>query len=164
MVHSSVGSGGEEDRLLSSAGKGWIAHNGSESSYSSSWGSSSICRWNEPVEEVGMPPRCTPGGVPQTCLSRRRPQHRPRTCWRLYISQLAWEHLGIPPRGAGPPCWGCHPSGLDLDECLEDEDDAGWGDPSNTSTSFPLTNKDCIYLWLSVLCLWMNSLNGTLSL
>lgn len=134
----------------SSAGKGWIAHSGSESSHSSSWGSSSIWRCNEPVEEVGMPPRCAPGEVPQTCLSRRRPQRRPRTRWRLYISprdspQRSWWR-----EVSGPPCWGCYPSDLDLDECLEDEDDAGWGDPSNTSTSFPLTNKGCIYIWLSV--------------
>ncbi|KAI3365057.1 hypothetical protein L3Q82_010177 [Scortum barcoo] len=26
----------------------------------------------------------------------RRPQGRPTTRWRDYVSQLAWEHLGIP--------------------------------------------------------------------
>ncbi|KAI3364590.1 hypothetical protein L3Q82_011375 [Scortum barcoo] len=32
----------------------------------------------------------------QACPTGRRPQGRPRTCWRDYVSQLAWEHLGIP--------------------------------------------------------------------
>ena len=25
------------------------------------------------------------------------PWGRPRTCWRDYVAQLAWEHLGVPP-------------------------------------------------------------------
>ena len=26
----------------------------------------------------------------------KRPRRRPRTCWRDYVSQLAWERLGVP--------------------------------------------------------------------
>lgn len=32
----------------------------------------------------------------QTCPTGRRPQDRPRTCWRDYSFQLAWEHLSVP--------------------------------------------------------------------
>lgn len=35
------------------------------------------------------------GAVPGT-LTGQRPQGRPRTPWRAYITQQAWEFLGIP--------------------------------------------------------------------
>uniref|UniRef100_A0A673CRG3 Reverse transcriptase domain-containing protein n=1 Tax=Sphaeramia orbicularis TaxID=375764 RepID=A0A673CRG3_9TELE len=44
-----------------------------------------------------MPPGRHPGEVFQTCPAGRRPLGRPRTCWRDYISRLAWERLGVPP-------------------------------------------------------------------
>ncbi|KAI3361250.1 hypothetical protein L3Q82_012922, partial [Scortum barcoo] len=37
------------------------------------------------------------GEVFQACPTGRRPRGRPRTRWRDYVSQLAWERLGIPP-------------------------------------------------------------------
>ncbi|TWW55291.1 hypothetical protein D4764_09G0003400 [Takifugu flavidus] len=46
---------------------------------------------------VRMPPGCLPGEVFRACPSGRRPPGRPRTRWRDYVSQLAWERLGIPP-------------------------------------------------------------------
>ncbi|KAI3356217.1 hypothetical protein L3Q82_017465, partial [Scortum barcoo] len=33
----------------------------------------------------------------QACPTGRRPQGRPRTRWRDYVSWLAWERLGVPP-------------------------------------------------------------------
>ena len=44
-----------------------------------------------------MPPGRLPGEVFRACPARRRPQGRPRTRWRDYVSQLAWERLGVPP-------------------------------------------------------------------
>lgn len=29
-------------------------------------------------------------------LTRQRPQRRPRTRWRVYVSWLTWEYLGVP--------------------------------------------------------------------
>ena len=46
---------------------------------------------------VRMPPGRLPLEVFRACPSGRRPRGRPRTRWRDYISQLAWEGLGIPP-------------------------------------------------------------------
>ncbi|KAI2646443.1 Staphylococcal secretory antigen SsaA [Labeo rohita] len=43
-----------------------------------------------------MPPEHVPGEVFWACPTGRRPRRRPRTCWRDYVSQLAWQHLGIP--------------------------------------------------------------------
>ncbi|KAK3558103.1 hypothetical protein QTP86_009892 [Hemibagrus guttatus] len=43
-----------------------------------------------------MPPGCLPGEVFQACPTGKRPRGRPRTLWRDYVSQLAWERLGIP--------------------------------------------------------------------
>ncbi|KAF7641622.1 hypothetical protein LDENG_00275920 [Lucifuga dentata] len=44
--------------------------------------------------------RMTPGRLPrevfQACPTGKRPWGRPRTRWRDYISQLAWERLGVP--------------------------------------------------------------------
>ncbi|KAI3371227.1 hypothetical protein L3Q82_023540 [Scortum barcoo] len=37
------------------------------------------------------------GEVFQACPTGRRPQGRPRTRWRNYVSRLAWERLGVPP-------------------------------------------------------------------
>ncbi len=45
---------------------------------------------------VRMPPVCLPKEVFQTCSAGKRPQSRPRSRWRDYISALAWEHLRIP--------------------------------------------------------------------
>lgn len=45
---------------------------------------------------MGMSPECLTGEAFQACLTRRRPQGRPRTYWRDYISQLALEGLGAP--------------------------------------------------------------------
>ena len=45
---------------------------------------------------VRMPPGGLPGDVFQVCPSGRRPRGRSRTCWRDYVSRLAWERLGIP--------------------------------------------------------------------
>ncbi|KAI3373259.1 hypothetical protein L3Q82_006385 [Scortum barcoo] len=44
-----------------------------------------------------MPPGRLPREVFQACPTERRPRGRPRTRWRDYVSQLAWEHLGVPP-------------------------------------------------------------------
>ncbi len=46
---------------------------------------------------IRMPPGHLPVGVFWACPTSRRPRGRPRTCWRDYISHLAWECLGIPP-------------------------------------------------------------------
>ncbi|KAI3353755.1 hypothetical protein L3Q82_004987 [Scortum barcoo] len=44
-----------------------------------------------------MPPGRLPREVFQACPTGRRPQGRPRTRWRDYVSRLAWERLGVPP-------------------------------------------------------------------
>ncbi|KAK3550782.1 hypothetical protein QTP70_004917 [Hemibagrus guttatus] len=44
-----------------------------------------------------MPPGRFPGGVFRACPTGKRPQGKPRTRWRDYVSRLAWEHLGVPP-------------------------------------------------------------------
>ncbi|KAL6485959.1 hypothetical protein MHYP_G00053510 [Metynnis hypsauchen] len=44
-----------------------------------------------------MPPGRLPREVSQASPSGRRPRGRPRTRWRDYIAQLAWERLGLPP-------------------------------------------------------------------
>ncbi|KAK3515257.1 hypothetical protein QTP70_013021, partial [Hemibagrus guttatus] len=44
-----------------------------------------------------MPPGRLPGEVFRACPTGKRPQGRPRTCWRDYVSQLAWERLWVPP-------------------------------------------------------------------
>ncbi|KAI3375427.1 hypothetical protein L3Q82_021913 [Scortum barcoo] len=44
-----------------------------------------------------MPPGRLPREVFQACPTGRRPQGRPRTRWRDYVSQLAWERLGVLP-------------------------------------------------------------------
>ncbi|KAI3369821.1 hypothetical protein L3Q82_024647 [Scortum barcoo] len=44
-----------------------------------------------------MPPGRLPREVFQACPTGRRPYGRPRTCWRDYVSRVAWEHLGVPP-------------------------------------------------------------------
>ncbi|TWW62282.1 hypothetical protein D4764_04G0009290 [Takifugu flavidus] len=46
---------------------------------------------------VRMPPGRLPGEVFRARPSGRRPSGRPRTCWRNYVSRLAWERLGMPP-------------------------------------------------------------------
>ncbi|KAK3543057.1 hypothetical protein QTP70_010553 [Hemibagrus guttatus] len=46
-----------------------------------------------------MPPGLLPGEVFRACPNGTRPQGRPRTRWRDYISWLAWERLGVPPEG-----------------------------------------------------------------
>ncbi|KAI3359086.1 hypothetical protein L3Q82_002581 [Scortum barcoo] len=43
-----------------------------------------------------MPPGRLPREVFQACPTRRRPGED-RTRWRDYVSQLAWERLGVPP-------------------------------------------------------------------
>ncbi|KAK0151566.1 putative uncharacterized transposon-derived protein F52C9.6 [Merluccius polli] len=45
---------------------------------------------------VRMPPGRLPGEVFRARPTGRRPQGRPRTRWRDYVSRLAWERLGIP--------------------------------------------------------------------
>lgn len=40
-----------------------------------------------------MPPGHLLGGVLQTCPTVRKPHGRPMTCWRDYISQLAWVDI-----------------------------------------------------------------------
>ncbi len=52
-------------------------------------------RWFDHL--VRVPPRRLPGEVFRPFPSRR-PRGRPRTCWRDYISQLAWECFRIPPK------------------------------------------------------------------
>ncbi|KAK3565106.1 hypothetical protein QTP86_033155, partial [Hemibagrus guttatus] len=44
-----------------------------------------------------MPPGHLPGEVFRACPTGKRPRGRPRTCWRDYVFQLAWERLGVPP-------------------------------------------------------------------
>uniref|UniRef100_A0A3B3ZRT3 Uncharacterized protein n=1 Tax=Periophthalmus magnuspinnatus TaxID=409849 RepID=A0A3B3ZRT3_9GOBI len=44
-----------------------------------------------------MPPGRLPREVFWACPTGRRSWGRPRTCWRDYVSQLAWERLGVPP-------------------------------------------------------------------
>ncbi|KAK3507851.1 hypothetical protein QTP70_001422 [Hemibagrus guttatus] len=44
-----------------------------------------------------MPPGRLPGEVFRACPTGKRPRGRPRTCWRDYVSRLAWEHLGVSP-------------------------------------------------------------------
>ncbi|KAK3528564.1 hypothetical protein QTP70_002809 [Hemibagrus guttatus] len=43
-----------------------------------------------------MPPGRLPGEVFRACPIGKRPRGRPRTCWRDYVSQLAWERLWVP--------------------------------------------------------------------
>ncbi|KAI3364332.1 hypothetical protein L3Q82_011134 [Scortum barcoo] len=45
------------------------------------------------------------GGVPGMS-HREEALGRPRTRWRDYVSQLAWERLGVPPGRAGGSVWG----------------------------------------------------------
>ena len=45
---------------------------------------------------VRMPPGRLPGEVFRARPTGRRPRGRRRTCWRDYVSRLAWECLGIP--------------------------------------------------------------------
>ncbi|XP_051936482.1 uncharacterized protein LOC127610385 [Hippocampus zosterae] len=45
---------------------------------------------------IRMPPERLPGEVFRACPTGRRPRGRPRTRWRDYVTQLAWERLGIP--------------------------------------------------------------------
>ncbi|KAK3507140.1 hypothetical protein QTP70_008534 [Hemibagrus guttatus] len=44
-----------------------------------------------------MPLGRLPGEVFRACPTGKRPQGRPRTRWRDYVSRLAWERLGVPP-------------------------------------------------------------------
>ncbi|KAK3558314.1 hypothetical protein QTP86_014701, partial [Hemibagrus guttatus] len=44
-----------------------------------------------------MPPGRLPGEVFRACPTGKRPQERPRTRWRDYVSWLAWERLEVPP-------------------------------------------------------------------
>lgn len=44
-----------------------------------------------------MPPRRLPGEVFKARLTRKRPRGRPRSHWRVSVSQLAWEWLRIHP-------------------------------------------------------------------
>ncbi|XP_054621698.1 uncharacterized protein vopp1b isoform X1 [Dunckerocampus dactyliophorus] len=44
---------------------------------------------------VRMPPGRLPGEVFRASPTGKRPRGRPRTRWRDYVSQLAWERLGI---------------------------------------------------------------------
>ncbi|PWA16488.1 hypothetical protein CCH79_00004565, partial [Gambusia affinis] len=46
---------------------------------------------------VRMPPGRLPGEVFWARPTGRRPQGRPRTHWRNYVSRLTWKRLGIPP-------------------------------------------------------------------
>ena len=46
---------------------------------------------------IRMPSGCLPGEVFRAPTTSRRPLGRPRTRWRDYDSQLAWERLGTPP-------------------------------------------------------------------
>ena len=64
-------------------------------------------RWSGHV--VRMPPGHLLGEVFRACLTGRRPQIRPRTCWRD-TPWLAWEHLGVIPEeqeevAAEKKCW-----------------------------------------------------------
>jgi len=44
---------------------------------------------------VRIPPGRLPLEVFRACPTKRRPQGRPRTPWRDFMSLLAWERLGI---------------------------------------------------------------------
>ncbi|KAK3522817.1 hypothetical protein QTP86_002714 [Hemibagrus guttatus] len=44
-----------------------------------------------------MPLGRLPGEVFWACPTGKRPRGRPRTRWRDYVFQLAWERLGVPP-------------------------------------------------------------------
>ncbi|CAM4544523.1 unnamed protein product [Leuciscus chuanchicus] len=44
-----------------------------------------------------MPPGRLPRKVFRARPTGKRPRGRPRTCWRDYVSRLAWERLGVPP-------------------------------------------------------------------
>ncbi|KAK3570072.1 hypothetical protein QTP86_010236 [Hemibagrus guttatus] len=44
-----------------------------------------------------MPPGRLRGEVFRACPTGKRPRGRPRTCWRDYVSRLAWERLRVPP-------------------------------------------------------------------
>ncbi|KAI3372636.1 hypothetical protein L3Q82_023109 [Scortum barcoo] len=52
-----------------------------------------------------MPPGRLPREVFQACPTGRRPRGRPRTRWRDYVSQLAWETPRGPPGRAGGSVW-----------------------------------------------------------
>ena len=67
---------------------------------------------------IRMPPGRLPGEVFRARPTGRRPQGRPRTRWRDYVSRLAWERLGIPreeldevagEREVWASCLGCCP-------------------------------------------------------
>ncbi|KAI3353877.1 hypothetical protein L3Q82_005084 [Scortum barcoo] len=58
-----------------------------------------------------MPPGRLPREVFQACPTGRRPRGRPRTRWRDYVSQLAWERLGVPPGESWRKCLGHVPPG-----------------------------------------------------
>ena len=45
---------------------------------------------------IRMPPGRLPGEVFRARPTGKRPRGRPRTRWRDYVSQLAWERLGVP--------------------------------------------------------------------
>ncbi len=49
--------------------------------------------------------RASPLGGFRACQTGWRPQGRPRACWRIYVSHLAWEFLVVPLGGAGKHCW-----------------------------------------------------------
>ncbi|KAK0140999.1 hypothetical protein N1851_021987 [Merluccius polli] len=61
---------------------------------------------------IRMPPGRLPLEVFWVRSTGRRPRGRPRTRWRDYISQLAWEHLGVPQEELEKSCWG--EEGLEL--------------------------------------------------
>ncbi|KAI3371631.1 hypothetical protein L3Q82_024197, partial [Scortum barcoo] len=62
-------------------------------------------RWLRASVSFGCPLDAFPREVFQACPTRRRPWGRPRTRWRDYVSQLAWERLGVPPGRAGGSVW-----------------------------------------------------------
>ena len=55
-----------------------------------------MSQFREFAHLVRMPPERLPREVLAICLTGKRPQGRPRTRWRDYISKLACECLGIP--------------------------------------------------------------------
>ncbi|TWW74384.1 hypothetical protein D4764_14G0003870 [Takifugu flavidus] len=61
-----------------------------EKSFLSSVAGCSLREW--------MPPGHLPREVLQASLTGMRLQGSPRTCWRDYVSQLAWERLRILPQ------------------------------------------------------------------
>ncbi|XP_016305013.1 uncharacterized protein LOC107660256 [Sinocyclocheilus anshuiensis] len=67
-----------------------------------------LFRIEEPVEVAWdafrMPPGRLPGEVFRACPTGRRPRGRPRTRWRDYVSQLAWERLGVAPEELDEVC------------------------------------------------------------